>query len=195
MMTTLPTTFDDNNTSLIYTSKRLRLNFRGNSLVDDSTLIHSSSWQQCKFRGSALGDDTTLIHSSSWQQCKFRGNVLGDNSTLIYSSSWQIHKFRGSASNSAASLAHASKRQKPTAQGNTLGKHACVGLRPVRAKALHIKALRMLLSLQDVPTPFNITWGVTPGCTLLPLRGVNLQCTPTRGNILCCALFLLGCIK
>ena len=68
---------------------------------------------------------------------------------------------------------HASKRQKPTAQGNTLGKHACVGLRPVRAKALHIKALRMLLSLQDVPTPFNITRGVTPGCTLLPLRGVH----------------------
>ena len=46
---------------------------------------------------------------------------------------------------------HASKRQKPTAQGNTLGKHPYVGLRPVRAKALHIKALRMLLSLQDVP--------------------------------------------
>ena len=68
---------------------------------------------------------------------------------------------------------HASKRQKPTAQGNTLGKHPCVGLRPVRAKALHIKALRMLLSLQDVPTPFNITWGVTPGCTLLPLRGAH----------------------
>ena len=90
---------------------------------------------------------------------------------------------------------HASKRQKPTAQGDTLGKHPCVGLRPVRAKALHIKALRMLLSLQDVHTPFNITRGVTPGCTLLPLRGVNLQCTPTRGNILCCALFLLGCIK
>lgn len=90
---------------------------------------------------------------------------------------------------------HASKRQKPTAQGDTLGKHPYVGLRPVRAKALHIKALRMLLSLQDVHTPFNITRGVTPGCTLLPLRGVNLQCTPTRGNILCCALFLLGCIK
>lgn len=90
---------------------------------------------------------------------------------------------------------HASKRQKPTAQGDTLGKHPCVGLRPVRAKTLHIKALRMLLSLQDVHTPFNITRGVTPGCTLLPLRGVNLQCTPTRGNILCCALFLLGCIK
>ena len=68
---------------------------------------------------------------------------------------------------------HASKRQKPTAQGNTLGKHPCVGLRPVRAKALHIKALRMLLSLQDVPTPFNITRGVTPGCTLLPLRGAH----------------------
>ena len=150
-MTTLPTTFDDNNTSLIYTSKRLKLNFCSNALGDDSTLIHSSSWQQ--------------------------------------------HNFCSNASNSAASLAHASKRQKPTAQGNTLGKHACVGLRPVRAKALHIKALRMLLSLQDVPTPFNITRGVTLGCTLLPLRGVNLQCTPTRGNILCCALFLLGCIK
>ena len=68
---------------------------------------------------------------------------------------------------------HASKRQKPTAQGDTLGKHPYVGLRPVRAKALHIKALRMLLSLQDVHTPFNITRGVTPGCTLLPLRGVH----------------------
>ena len=151
-MTTLPTTFDDNNTSLIYTSKRLKLNFCGN----------------------ALGDDSTLKPSLTWQQCKFRGNVLGDNSTLIYSSSWQIHKFCGNASNNDASLMYASKRQKTTAQGNTLGKHACVDLRPVRAKALHIKALRMLLSLQDVPTPFNITQGVTPGCTLLPLRGVNL---------------------
>ena len=150
-MTMLPTTFDDNNTSLIYAGKRLKLNFRGNSLGDDSALIHSSAWK--------------------------------------------IRKFRGNASNNVASLIYASKRQKPTAQGNTLGKHPYVGLRPVRAKALHIKALRMLLSLQDVHTPFNITQGVTPGCTLLPLRGVNLQCTPTRGNILCCALFLLGCIK
>ena len=91
----------------------------------------------------------------------------------IYVSKRQKPQLCGSVSNSAASLAHASKRQKPTAQGNTLGKHACVGLRPVRAKALHIKALRMLLSLQDVPTPFNITRGVTPGCTLLPLRGAH----------------------
>jgi len=128
-MTTLPTTFDDNNTSLIYTSKRLKLNFCGNALGDDSTLIHSSPWQ--------------------------------------------IHKFCGNASNNVASLIYASKRQKLTAQGNTLGKHAYVDLRPVRAKALHIKALRMLLSLQDVPTPFNITQGVTPGCTLLPLRGAH----------------------
>ena len=135
--------------------------------------IYVSKRQKLQLCGNALGDDVPLIHSLAWQQCKFRGT----------------------ASNNVASLIYASKRQKPTAQGNTLGKHACVGLRPVRAKALHIKALRMLLSLQDVPTPFNITRGVTPGCTLLPLRGVNLQCTPTRGNILCCALFLLGCIK
>ena len=107
----------------------------------------------------------------------------------LFEDSWQIK-----IANMYRNI-HASKRQKPTAQDNTLGKHPQTGLRPVRAKALHIKALRMLLSLQDVPTPFNITRGVTPGCTLLPLRGVNLQCTPTRGNILCCALFLLGCIK
>ena len=112
MMTTLPTTFDDNNTSLIYTSKRQKLNFCGNALSDNSTLIYSSSWQQCNFCGTALGDDSTLIHSSPWQQCKFRGN----------------------ASNNVASLIYASKRQKPTAQGNTLGKHACVDLRPVRQK-------------------------------------------------------------
>ena len=194
-MTTLPTTFDDNNTSLIYISKRLKLNFCGNALGDDSTLIHSSSWQQCKFRGNALNNVASLIYASNRLKFNFCGNALGDDTTLIHSSSWQQCKFRGTASNNVASLIYASKRQKPTAQGNTLGKHACVGLRPVRTKALHIKALRMLLSLQDVPTPFNITWGVTPGCTLLPLRGVNLQCTPTRGNILCCALFLLGCIK
>ena len=194
-MTTLPTTFDDNNTSLIYTSKRQKLNFCGNALGDDSTLIHSSSWQQCKFRGNALNNVASLIYASNRLKFNFCGNALGDDTTLIHSSSWQQCKFRGTASNNVASLIYASKRQKPTAQGNTLGKHACVGLRPVRTKALHIKALRMLLSLQDVPTPFNITWGVTPGCTLLPLRGVNLQCTPTRGNILCCALFLLGCIK
>ena len=174
MMTTLPTTFDDNNTSLIYTSKRLKLNFCVNALGDDSTLIHSSPWQQCKFRGSASNSAASLGHASNSQKFILCGNALGDDTSLIYSSSWQQCKFRGSASNSAASLAHASKRQKPTAQGNTLGKHACVGLRPVRAKALHIKALRILLSLQDVPTPSNITWGVTPGCTLLPLRGVNL---------------------
>ena len=195
MMTTLPTTFDDNNTSLIYTSKRQKLNFCGNALGDDSTLIHSSSWQQHNFCSNASNSAASLGHASNSQKFILCGNALGDDTSLIYSSSWQQCKFRGSASNSAASLAHASKRQKPTAQGNTLGKHACVGLRPVRAKALHIKALRMLLSLQDVPTPFNITRGVTLGCTLLPLRGVNLQCTPTWGNILCCALFLLGCIK
>ena len=114
--------------------------------------IYVSKRQKLQLCGNALGDDVPLIHSLAWQQCKFRGT----------------------ASNNVASLIYASKRQKPTAQGNTLGKHACVGLRPVRAKALHIKALRMLLSLQDVPTPFNITQGVTPGCTLLPLRGVNL---------------------
>ena len=210
-MTTLPTTFDDNNTSLIYTSKRQKLNFCGNALGDDSTLKPSLTWQQCKFRGNAsnsaallahasnsqtfilcgnaLDEDSTLIHSSSWQQCNFCGNALGDDSTLKPSSPWQQCKFRGNASNNVAPLMYASKRQKPTAQGDTLGKHPYVGLRPVRAKALHIKALRMLLSLQDVHTPFNITRGVTPGCTLLPLRGVNLQCTPTRGNILCCALF------
>lgn len=128
--------------------------------------IYVSKRQKPQLCGNALGDDTPLIHSSAWQQCKFRGTV----------------------SNNVASLIYASKRQKPTAQGNTLGKHACIGLRPVRAKALHIKTLRMLLSLQDVPTPFNITRGVTPGCTLLPLRGVNLQCTPTWGNLLCCTL-------
>ena len=170
-MTTLPTTFDDNNTSLIYTSKRLKLNFCGNSLVDDSTLIFSSSWQQHNFCSNASNSAASLGHASNSQKFILCGNALGDDTSLIYSSSWQQCKFRGSASNSAASLAHASKRQKPTAQGNTLGKHACVGLRPVRAKALHIKALRMLLSLQDVHTPFNITRGVTPGCTLLPLRG------------------------
>ena len=173
-MTTLPTTFDDNNTSLIYISKRLKLNFCGNALGDDSTLIHSSSWQQCKFRGNALNNVASLIYASNRLKFNFCGNALGDDTTLIHSSSWQQCKFRGTASNNVASLIYASKRQKPTAQGNTLGKHACVGLRPVRTKALHIKALRMLLSLQDVPTPFNITWGVTPGCTLLPLRGVNL---------------------
>jgi len=135
--------------------------------------IHASKRQKLQLCGNALGDDVPLIHSLAWQQCKFRGNVLGDNSTLIYSSSRQIHNFRANASNNVASLMYASKRQKPTAQGNTLGKHAQTGLRPVRAKALHIKTLRMLLSLQDVPTPSNITRGVTPGCTLLPLRGAH----------------------
>ena len=91
----------------------------------------------------------------------------------IYVSKRQKPQLCGTASNNVASLMYASKRQKPTAQGNTLGKHPHIGLRPVRAKALHIKTLRMLLSLQDVPTPFNITQGVTPGCTLLPLRGVH----------------------
>ena len=72
-----------------------------------------------------------------------------------------------------APLIHASKRQKPTAQGNTLGKHPQTGLRPVRAKALYVNMLRMLLSLQDVPTPSNITRGVTPGCVLMPPRGAT----------------------
>ena len=134
MMTTLPTTFDDNNTSLIYTSKRLKLNFCGNSLVDDSTLIYSSSWQQCKFRGNALNNVASLIYASNRLKFNFCGNALDDDSTLIHSSSWQQCKFRGSASNNVASLIYASKRQKPTAQGNTLGKHACVDLRPVRQK-------------------------------------------------------------
>ena len=195
MITTLPTTFDGNNTSLIYTSKRLKLNFCGNALGDDSTLIHSSPWQQHNFCSNASNSAASLAHASKRQKFILCGNALDDDTTLIHSSSWQQCKFRGTASNNVASLIYASKRQKPTAQGNTLGKHACVGLRPVRAKALYIKALRMLLSLQDVHTPFNITRGVTPGCMLLPLLGVNLQCTPTRGNILCCALFLLGCIK
>ncbi len=72
-----------------------------------------------------------------------------------------------------APLIHASKRQKPTAQGNTLGKHPQTGLRPVRAKALYVNMLRILLSLQDVPTPSNITRGVTPGCVLMPPRGAT----------------------
>lgn len=101
----------------------------------------------------------------------------------IHASKRQKLQLCGNASNNVASLIYASKRQKLIAQGNTLGKHPQTGLRPVRAKALHIRTLRMLLSLQDVPTPSNITHGVTPDCTLLPLRGVNLQCTPTRGNI------------
>lgn len=92
----------------------------------------------------------------------------------IHASKRQKLQLCGNASNNVASLIYASKRQKLIAQGNTLGKHPQTGLRPVRAKALHIRTLRMLLSLQDVPTPSNITQGVTPGCTLLPLRGVNL---------------------
>ena len=120
--------------------------------------IHASKRQKPQLCGSVSNNVASLMYASNSQKFILCGNALGDDTSLIYSSSWQQCKFRGSASNSAASLAHASKRQKPTAQGNTLGKHACVGLRPVRAKALHIKALRMLLSLQDVPTPSNIAW-------------------------------------
>ena len=157
----------------IYASKRQKPQLCGTALGDDVPLIHSLAWQQCKFRGTASNNVASLMYASNSQKFILCGNALDDDSTLIHSSPWQQCKFRGSASNNPASLAHASKRQKPTAQGNTLGKHPQTGLRPVRAKALHIKALRMLLSLQDVPTPFNITRGVTSGCTLLPLRGAH----------------------
>ena len=157
----------------IYASKRQKPQLCGTASNNVASLMYASNSQKFILCGNALGDDSTLIHSSPWQQCKFRGSALGDDVPLIHSLAWQQCKFRGNASNNVASLMYASKRQKPTAQGNTLGKHPQTGLRPVRAKVLHIKALRMLLSLQDVPTPSNITWGVTPGCMLLPLRGAH----------------------
>ena len=93
----------------------------------------------------------------------------------LHASKRQKLQLCGNASNNVALLIYASKRQKPTAQGNTLGKHPHMGLRPIRAKALHIKTLRMLLSLQDVPTPSHITRGVARAMRYCPCGGVCLM--------------------